>query len=64
MKLTHLAPPVIALIIAAAWLANLRGAKSTLKQDNALLREKIASSLNSSVSQNERARVREKREIE
>jgi hypothetical protein len=64
MKLTHIVPPVLALIIAAAWLANLRVAKSTVKQDNALLREKIANSRNSSISQNERARVREKREIQ
>jgi len=63
MKLTHLAPPVIALVIAAVWLANLRGAKSAIRQENALLREKIANSRNSAGSQDERSRVREEREI-
>jgi hypothetical protein len=63
MKLTHIIPPVLVLIIAAVWLANLRSAKSTVRQDNALLREKIANSRNASISPNERARLREKREI-
>jgi hypothetical protein len=62
MKLTHVVPPVLALIIAIVWLANLRGSTSNVKQDNALLRERIAYSRNSSVSRNERARAREKRE--
>lgn len=56
MKSIHYLPPVVALIIAAAWLTSLRASNSDLEQDNALLREKIAESRNSSVFQNERAR--------
>jgi hypothetical protein len=57
MKLIHCVPPVAVLLIAAAWLGHLRTSKSTLKQDNALLRERIAYSRNSAVAQNERARA-------
>ncbi len=62
MKITQCVPPLVALIIAAAWLANLCSASNTVSQDNALLREKIANSRNVSISQDERPRVREKRE--
>jgi hypothetical protein len=63
MKSVHYVPPLVTLIIAAAWFAYLSGAKSAVKEDNALLREKIVKARNSSVSKNERARVRAKREI-
>lgn len=63
MKLTHIAPPMLALIVAVAWLTYLRGSTTTVQQDNALLREKIANSRNASLSPNERAKLREKREI-
>jgi hypothetical protein len=55
MKSIHYVPPVVVLIIAAAWLASLRASNSALDQNNLLLRKKIAESRNSSVSQNERA---------
>jgi hypothetical protein len=57
MKLIQCVPPVALLLIAAAWLGHLRESKSTLKQDNALLREKIAYSRNSAVAQNKRAKA-------
>jgi hypothetical protein len=62
MKLTHVVPPVLALIIAIVWLTYLRGSTSNVKQDNTLLRERIANSGNSSVSQNKRAKARPKSE--
>jgi hypothetical protein len=62
MKIIHFVPPVIVLIIATAWLANLRGSKSTVKQDNALLREKIANVRYASISQNEPASAKAKSE--
>lgn len=54
MKLTHIAPPILALIVAAAWLTYLRGSISTVQQENALLREKITNSRNASRSPSER----------
>lgn len=60
MKIIHFVPPVIVLIFAAAWLTNLRVSKSTVKQDNALLREKIAKVRNASISQNEPASAKAK----
>jgi hypothetical protein len=62
MKLIHCVPPVVVLIIAVAWLSHLRESKSALKQDNALLREKLAYSRNSAVAQNERFSSRLKNE--
>lgn len=52
MKTIHYLPPVVALIIAAAWLTSLRVSNSTLEQENALLRERLASPGKSSFSQN------------
>ena len=34
MKIIHYVPPVVVLVIAAAWLAYLRGANSALEQEN------------------------------
>jgi hypothetical protein len=53
MKTIHYVPPLVALIIAAAWLTNLRGSNNTLELDNALLRERLASPGKSSFSQND-----------
>ena len=55
MKFSHAVPPVLALIIAAAWLAYLRGSNSALEQDNLSLEKKIAVFRNSSFFQNESA---------
>jgi hypothetical protein len=55
MKSIHYAPPLVALIIAAAWLTDFRGSNSALEQDNLSLQKKIAESRNSTVFQNERA---------
>jgi hypothetical protein len=55
MKIIHFVPPVIVLIIAAAWLTYLRGSNSALELNNRSLQKKIAESRNSSVFQNERA---------
>ena len=52
MKTIHYIPPVGALITATAWLTNLRGSNSTLEQENALLRERLANPRKSSFSQN------------
>jgi hypothetical protein len=60
MKLIHCAPPVILLIIAVAWVANLRDAKTALERENALLSEKVAKPRASLAAQQERAIAREK----
>lgn len=39
MKTIHYVPPLVALIIAAAWLTSLRASNSALEQNNLLLRE-------------------------
>lgn len=57
MKSIHYVPPLLALIIAAAWLASLRASNSALEQENLSLQKKIAESRNSSVLQNERAKT-------
>lgn len=55
MKSIHYVPPLVALVIAAAWLAYLRGANSALEQDNRSLEKRIAESSNSPAFRNERA---------
>jgi hypothetical protein len=57
MKIVHCVPPLVALIVTAAWLANLRASNRALEQDNRSLQEKIAESRGSLASQNERARM-------
>ena len=54
MKTIHYLPPVVALIIAAAWLTNLRVSNSTLEQENAVMRERLASPRKSSSSRENR----------
>jgi hypothetical protein len=56
MKVVHYVPPLVALIIAAAWLIGLRASNSALEQDNRSIQAKIAESRGSLASQNERAR--------
>jgi hypothetical protein len=58
MKTIHYVPPVLALIIAAAWLTSLRSSNSTIKKENALLRERIASPGKSSASRMNRTDAR------
>lgn len=55
MKTVHYVPPLVALIIAAAWLASLRASNRALEQDNRSIQAKIAESRGSLASQNERA---------
>lgn len=55
MKSIHYVPPLVALVIAAAWLAYLRGANRALEQDNRSLEEKIAESSKSPAIRSERA---------
>ncbi len=67
MKFSHVIPPVLALIIAAVWLAFLRGSNSALEEDNLSLEKKIEKYRNATFLQNERAstaamRTRVKRE--
>ena len=57
MKNLHYVPPLVALVIATAWLAYLRGSNSDLEEDNLSLQKKIAESRNSTVLQNNRPRV-------
>jgi hypothetical protein len=57
MMRIHYVPPLVALIIAAAWLAYLRGSNSALEQDNLALQKKIEESRNAAFLQNERARA-------
>ena len=55
MKSVHYVPPVVALIIAAAWLADLRGSNSALEQNNLSLEKKIEKYRSAAVLQSERA---------
>jgi len=55
MKVIHCVPPVVALVIAAAWLTSLRAERSAVGQDNALLRERLASPGKSSFSRENRS---------
>jgi hypothetical protein len=57
MKIVHYVPPLVALIIATAWLASLRASNRDLEQDNRSIQTKIAESRGSLASQNERARM-------
>lgn len=67
MKIVHYVPPLVALIVAAAWLTRLRVSNSALEQDNRSLQRRIAEARITSGSQDERAKLgaksdREKRE--
>lgn len=55
MKIVHCVPPVLVLLIAAAWLMSLRTTNSALEQDNLALQKKIERSRNSSARRDERA---------
>lgn len=54
MKSIHYVPPVVALIIAAAWLTYMRGSNNALERNNLSLQQEIAEYRNSPVFQNER----------
>jgi cytoskeletal protein RodZ len=56
MKSIHYVPPVVALVIAAAWITSLRSSNNALERNNLSLQKKIAESRNSSASQNESSR--------
>ena len=57
MKSIHSVPPLVALIIAAAWLAYLRRSNSALEQQNRSLQQRIAESRSSPAFQKEPARA-------
>ena len=57
MKIIHYVPPVVVLVIAAAWLAHLRGANSALEQENRSLQGRIAESPSAPAFQKERPRA-------
>lgn len=55
MKVIHCVPPIVALIISAAWLTSLRADRSAVGQDNAQLQERLASPGKSSFSRENRS---------
>jgi hypothetical protein len=57
MKPIHYAPPLIALMIGAAWLASLRASNRELEQSNLSLQRKIAEASDSSGVKNDRVRT-------
>jgi hypothetical protein len=57
MKLIHYVPPVVVLVIAAAWLAHLRGSNSALEEENRSLQKKIEESRSAPAFQKERPRA-------
>lgn len=48
MKIIHCLPPLVTLIIAASWLTTLRRSTDAVEQENALMRERLASPRRSS----------------
>ena len=50
MKSVHYIPPVVALIIAAAWITNLRRSTDAVKQENGVMQERLANPSKSSFS--------------
>lgn len=58
MKTIHYVPPLVALIIAAAWLTTLRRSTDAVRQENAQIRETLASPRKSSMSRENRNDVR------
>jgi FtsZ-interacting cell division protein ZipA len=60
MKIIHGLLPLVALIIAASWLTNLRGSTVTVKQENAAMRERLASPRKSSFSRENRIDTKSK----
>jgi hypothetical protein len=57
MKSIHSVPPLVALLIAAAWLAYLRRSNSAMEQENRSLQQRIAESRSSPAFQKEPARA-------
>lgn len=57
MKPVHCVPPIVALIVAAAWLSYLRDSNSALEQSNLTLQKKIAEFRASQAFQSERAKT-------
>lgn len=57
MKLIHYGPPLIALMIGAAWLASLRASNRELEQSNLSLQRKIVEASNSSGVKSDRPRA-------
>jgi len=57
MKLIHYGPPLIALMIGAAWLASLRASNRELEQSNLSLQRKIAEASDSSGVKSDRERA-------
>ncbi len=55
MKLIHGLPPLVALVIAASWLTTLRRSTDAVKQENAVMRERLASPRTSSFSRENRS---------
>jgi hypothetical protein len=60
MKAIHYVLPLVALIIAASWLTTLRRSTDAVKQENAVMRERLASPGKSSLSQENRTDARSK----
>lgn len=60
MKTIHCVPPLVALIIAASWLASLRRSTEAVTQDNVVMRERLASPGKSSFSRENRNDARSK----
>ena len=56
MKVIHYAPPLMALMIGAAWLASLRASNRELEQSNLSLQKKIAEASSSSGAKKDRVR--------
>ena len=57
MKLIHYVPPVVVLVIAAAWLAHLRGSNAALELENRSLQVRIEESRSAPAPENERPRA-------
>jgi hypothetical protein len=60
MKTIHCVPPLVALIIAASWLTPLRRSTDAVSQENAVMRERLASPGKSSLSRENRNDARSK----
>ena len=60
MKLPHIVPPFLALIISAVWLTSIRSSTEAVMQENTVLLEKIASPGKSSFIRENRTNVRSK----
>lgn len=58
MKAIHYVPPLVALIIAASWLSTLRRSTAAVRQENAVMRERLASPRAPSFSRENRTDAR------